>query len=121
MIGRRIGSYRILRQIGMGGMGTVHLAERADDQFRKCVALKTLRLDLVDEHSLHRFQNERQTLAVLDHPNIIKLLDGGTTADGIPYLVMEFVEGEPIHRYSRDRKPSIRQHTRPPLRPRSFS
>jgi non-specific serine/threonine protein kinase/serine/threonine-protein kinase len=109
MIGRRIGSYRILRQIGMGGMGAVHLAERADDQFRKCVALKTLRPDLIDEHSLHRFQNERQTLAVLDHPNIIKLLDGGTTGDGIPYLVMEYAEGEPIHHYCRDRKLSIRQ------------
>src|SRR5215471_14112621 len=109
MIGRRFGAYKVLRHIGMGGMGAVHLAERADDQFRKSVALKVLRPGIVDEHTLRRFQNERQTLAVLDHPNIIRLLDGGTTEDGIPYLVMEYVEGEPIDGYCRHHKLSIRQ------------
>jgi eukaryotic-like serine/threonine-protein kinase len=100
MIGRRVGVYKILRQIGLGGMGTVYLAERADDQFRKLVALKAVRPELFHEHALRRFQNERQTLAVLDHPNIIKLLDGGTTDEGAPYLVTEYVEGLPIDRYA---------------------
>ena len=99
MIGKRVGFYKILRQIGQGGMGTVYLAERADDQFRKLVALKAVRPELFNEHALRRFQNERQTLAVLDHPNIIKLLDGGTTDDGAPYLVTEYVEGQSIDRY----------------------
>ena len=109
MIGRRVGSYKVLRAIGMGGMGSVHLAERADDQFRKCVALKTIRPGLIDAQTLRRFQNERQALAVLDHPNIIKLLDGGATDDNIPFLVMEYVEGEPIDRYCRNRRLSLRQ------------
>jgi eukaryotic-like serine/threonine-protein kinase len=100
LIGKRIGLYKILRQIGLGGMGTVYLAERADDQFRKLVALKAVRPELFNEHALRRFQNERQTLAVLDHPNIIRLLDGGTTEEGVPYLVTEYVEGLPIDRYS---------------------
>ena len=77
MIGKRVGLYKILRQIGLGGMGTVYLAERADDQFRKRVALKAVRPELFNEHALRRFQNERQTLAVLDHPNIIKLWTEG--------------------------------------------
>ena len=68
-VGKRVGVYQILRQIGRGGMGAVYMAERADDQFRKCVALKTLRPELVSDPALRRFQNERQTLAVLDHPD----------------------------------------------------
>jgi non-specific serine/threonine protein kinase/serine/threonine-protein kinase len=109
MIGKRVGLYKILRQIGLGGMGTVYLAERADDQFRKLVALKAVRPELFNEHALRRFQNERQTLAVLDHPNIIKLLDGGTTEDGVPYLVTEYVEGLPIDRYCVSAGLSVRQ------------
>jgi serine/threonine protein kinase len=109
MIGRRVGAYKILRQIGIGGMGTVYLAERADDQFRKLVALKAVRPELFNEHALRRFQNERQTLAVLDHPNIIKLLDGGTTEEGAPYLVTEFVEGLPIDRYAVSAGLNVRQ------------
>jgi serine/threonine protein kinase len=109
MIGRRVGSYRVLRRIGSGGMGVVYMAERADDQFRKRVALKAMRPGLIDEHALRRFQNERQTLAVLEHPNIIKLLDGGNTEDGVPYLVMEFIEGQPIDKYCAVRKLSLRE------------
>jgi eukaryotic-like serine/threonine-protein kinase len=109
MIGKRVGLYKILRQIGLGGMGRVYLAERADDQFRKRVALKAVRPELFNEHALRRFQNERQTLAVLDHPNIIKLLDGGTTDEGVPYLVTEYVEGLPIDRYSVSAGLSVRQ------------
>jgi serine/threonine protein kinase len=109
LIGKRVGLYKILRQIGLGGMGTVYLAERADDQFRKRVALKAVRPDLFTEHALRRFQNERQTLAVLDHPSIIKLLDGGTTGEGVPYLVTEYVEGLPIDRYCVSAGLNVRQ------------
>src|SRR5207249_692127 len=97
------------RRIGSGGMGAVYLAERADDQFRKLVALKAVRPGLIDEQVLRRFQNERQTLAVLDHPAIIKLLDAGTTDDGVPYLVTEYVEGQPIDSWCATRKLSVRE------------
>src|SRR3984893_11947163 len=96
LAGRSIGSYRIIRQIGRGGMGSVYLAERADDQFRRRVAVKAVSAEFVDTETLRRFHNERQTLASLDHPNIIKLLDGGTAEDGTPYLVMDYVEGQAI-------------------------
>ena len=109
MVGKRVGLYRVLRQIGLGGMGAVYLAERADDQFRKRVALKAVRPELFNEQALRRFQNERQTLAVLDHPNVIKLLDGGTTEEGIPYLVTEYVEGQPIDRYCVSAGLNVRQ------------
>jgi non-specific serine/threonine protein kinase/serine/threonine-protein kinase len=109
MAGRRIGAYQILRQIGRGGMGAVYLAERADGEYRKRVALKAVRPGLLDEHVLRRFHNECQTLAVLDHPAIIKLLDAGTTADGVPYLVTEYVEGQPIDAYCEARKLSVRE------------
>ena len=109
MIDRQLGPYKILRRVGMGGMGAVYLAERADEQFRKRVALKAVRPGLIDDQLLRRFQNERQTLAVLDHPNIIKLLDAGTTTDGVPYLVMEYVEGQPIDEYCDSRKLSVRE------------
>jgi eukaryotic-like serine/threonine-protein kinase len=109
IIGKRVGSYKILHQIGLGGMGTVYLAERADDQFRKRVALKAVRPELFNEHALRRFQNERQTLAVLDHPNIIQLLDGGATEEGVPYLVTEYVEGQPIDCYASAAGLNVRQ------------
>jgi non-specific serine/threonine protein kinase/serine/threonine-protein kinase len=109
MVGRRFGAYRILRQIGRGGMGAVYLAERADGEFRKRVALKAVRPGLIDEHVLRRFQNERQTLAVLDHPAIIKLLDAGATEDGVPYLVTEYVEGQPIDQFCAVRRLSVRE------------
>jgi eukaryotic-like serine/threonine-protein kinase len=109
MIGRKIGCYQVLRRIGTGGMGTVYLAERADDQFRKLVALKAVRPSLMEEQVLRRFQNERQTLAVLDHPNIIKLLDAGAMEAGIPYLVTEYIEGQPIDTYCAVRKLPVRE------------
>ena len=107
MVGRAIGTYRIIRRIGRGGMGSVYLAERADEQFRRLVAIKAVNADLVDAETLRRFQNERQTLAALDHPNIIKLLDGGATEDGAPYLVMDYVDGQPIDEYCNARQLSI--------------
>src|SRR5260221_732691 len=104
LMGRTIGSYKIIRHIGRGGMGSVYLAERSDDQFRRQVAVKAVNPELVDAGILRRFHNERQTLAALDHPNIIKLLDGGTTEDGAPYLVMDYVEGQTIDEYCNSRK-----------------
>src|SRR5262249_19599795 len=91
--GQRIGAYRIVQEIGRGGMGEVYRAVRADGEFTKEVALKTVRggYDIVSV--LDRFRNERQILASLDHPNIARLYDGGTSEDRIPYLVMEFVDG----------------------------
>jgi eukaryotic-like serine/threonine-protein kinase len=92
----RIGPYDVVREIGHGGMGTVFLAMRADEQFKKRVAIKVVRRGMDTEAVLRRFRQERQILAGLDHPNIARLLDGGNTDDGLPYLVMEYVEGEPV-------------------------
>ena len=97
--GRRVGPYEILREIGQGGMGTVYLAVRADHAFRKQVALKIVRPEAGSQEVLRRFQQERQILATLDHPNIARLLDGGSTEQGLPYFVMEYVAGEPIDIY----------------------
>jgi len=97
--GTLIGSYRILREIGRGGMGTVYSAVRADDAFHKLVAIKVIRRGLDSDDIVHRFRSERQILATLDHPNITRLLDGGTTDDGLLYFVMELIEGEPIDTY----------------------
>jgi eukaryotic-like serine/threonine-protein kinase len=93
--GERVGPYRVVREIGQGGMGAVYLAVRADEEFEKRVALKLVDLGTAAE-IVRRFRAERQILAHLDHPNIAKLLDGGTTQDGRPYFVMEYVEGRPI-------------------------
>jgi tetratricopeptide (TPR) repeat protein len=101
-VGRRIGPYRLLAEIGRGGMGTVYRAVRDDDQYRKEVAIKLVQ-DQGSGFALDRFLNERQILAGLDHPHIARLLDGGTTSDGRPYLVMDLVEGEPIDAYCRRR------------------
>ncbi|HEY0404845.1 MAG TPA: serine/threonine-protein kinase [Pyrinomonadaceae bacterium] len=97
--GQRIGSYQLIREIGRGGMGTVYLAKRADEQYQKLVALKVVRRGMDTEDILRRFRNERQILAHLDHPNIAHLLDGGTTDDGLPYLVMEHVQGTPVTKH----------------------
>ena len=98
-VGQRIGPYEILREIGRGGMGTVFLAVRADDQYRKQVAIKLVNRGMDTDKILRRFVMERQILANLEHPNIARLLDGGTTHDSLPYFVMEHVEGETINRY----------------------
>ena len=107
LAGRRIGNYRIVREIGRGGMGAVYQAARADDAFRKDVAIKLIKRGLDTEDSVRRFRSERQILASLDHPNISRLLDGGTTEDGLPYLVMEYIQGEPIDQYADARKLGI--------------
>ncbi len=95
----RIGPYRMIRLIGRGGMGAVYLAARADDEYRKEVAIKLIRRGLDLDSVIRRFRHERQILANLDHPNIARLLDGGTTEDGSPYIVMEYIAGESIGAY----------------------
>jgi len=107
MLGKRLGAYRIVQEIGRGGMGSVYLAVRADDEFQKRVAIKLIRRGMDTDFIVRRFRNERQILASLDHPNIARLLDGGSTEDGLPYFVMEFVEGQPIYHYSDTHKLSI--------------
>ncbi|HEY9231040.1 MAG TPA: serine/threonine-protein kinase, partial [Blastocatellia bacterium] len=102
--GRMVGPYRLIREIGHGGMGTVFMAARADDQYRKRVAIKLVRRGMDSEQILARFRSERQILASLDHPNIARLLDGGTTDDGLPYFVMEYIEGQSIDRFCDEHK-----------------
>ena len=94
--GEQVGPYRLIREIGHGGMGTVYLAERVDEQYRATVAIKFVRGALAAPEFARRFRIERQILADLSHPNIAWLLDGGTASDGTPYLVMEYVDGQPI-------------------------
>ena len=98
-IGRRVGAYKIVDQIGAGGMGEVYCAFRADDEYRKKVAFKVVRAGQDSGFVVARFKHERQILANLDHPNIARLLDGGTTEEGVPYFVMELIEGQPIGEY----------------------
>ncbi len=109
MAGRKVGAYRILRVIGSGGMAVVYLGERDDDAFRKLVAVKMVRPGPEGGEIFHRFRNERQTLAAIDHPNIVKLLDGGSTDEGLPYLVMEYVDGVQIDQYCDLHQLSIEQ------------
>jgi eukaryotic-like serine/threonine-protein kinase len=97
--GRLVGPYRIVDEIGRGGMGEVFRAVRADGQYEKRVALKIVRAGYGTSALLERFRQERQILASLDHPGIARLLDGGTTTEGVPYLVMELVDGMPIDRF----------------------
>ncbi len=99
--GSHIGPYRIVREIGRGGMGLVLLAVRDDDAFQKYVAIKLVAPGPLHTEVLRRFRRERQILADLDHPNIARLLDGGTTEQGWPYVVMEYVEGVPLTEYCR--------------------
>ena len=107
VIGRRIGAYRIEAEIAHGGMGTVFRAVRADDEFNKQVAIKLVGGAAFSYQVAEMFRRERQVLASLEHPNIARLLDGGTTEDGNPYLVMEYVEGEPVTEYCKSRQLSI--------------
>jgi eukaryotic-like serine/threonine-protein kinase len=102
--GKRIGAYEILEEIAVGGMGAVYRAVRADGQYKQQVALKIVRSELGADFTANRFKNERQILASLNHPNIAKILDGGTTLEGVPYFVMEFVEGQRIDKYCDEHK-----------------
>ena len=107
--GQRLGAYEIEREIGRGGMGAVYVARRADEQFQKLVAIKILKRGTDTDEVLRRFRAEREILARLDHPNIAHLIDAGTTADGLPYFVMEYVEGTPITDFCAARKLHLRE------------
>lgn len=106
---RRIGPYMLDQLLGRGGMGAVHLAHRADGQFEQKVAIKLIDLPLATDLFRERFRQERQILAGLQHPYIAHLLDGGVTEDGDPYLVMEYVDGRPIHRFCEEQHLPLRQ------------
>ncbi|MGH9754051.1 MAG: serine/threonine protein kinase, partial [Blastocatellia bacterium] len=112
MIGRQVGAYKLVREIGRGGMGAVYLAVRADNQFRQRAAIKLVKRGMDTDFVIRRFRNERQILAALNHPNIARLLDGGATDDGLPYFVMEYIEGLPIHRYCDTRRLTISERLR---------
>ena len=107
--GQVIGPYKLIRKIGQGGMGAVYLASRDDDEYKKRVAIKLVKRGMDSEEVLNRFRHERQILASLDHPNIARLLDGGTTEDGLPYFVMEYIEGTPVDTYCDERRLSINE------------
>lgn len=109
VVGQRIGTYELIRPIGRGGMGSVYLAVRADDTFRKQVALKVVKRGMDTDFVLSRFRHERQILAALEHPNIARLLDGGATPEGLPFFVMEYVEGEPVTSYCTHKQLTIDQ------------
>ncbi len=109
LTGRMLGPYRVVREIGRGGMGAVYEAVRADAQFDQRVAIKTLRTGADSDAVLRRFQQERQILAALQHPNIAALYDGAITDEGLPYFVLEFVDGVPIDVYCREQKVGLRE------------
>ncbi|MEO1369694.1 MAG: serine/threonine-protein kinase, partial [Acidobacteriota bacterium] len=100
--GDEIGAYRLIERIGEGGMGTVFTALRADDAYSKRVAVKLIRRGWASDEEIRRFRSERQILADLEHPSIARLIDGGETAQGQPYLVMEYVDGQPIDAHCRE-------------------
>jgi serine/threonine protein kinase/tetratricopeptide (TPR) repeat protein len=99
LAGQNIGPYKVIRKLGQGGMGAVYLATRADQAFQKQVAIKLIKRGQDTDDVIRRFRAERQILASLEHPNITRLLDGGTTEDGLPYFVMEYIQGQPIDAY----------------------
>ena len=111
-VDQHVGPYRLVRELGRGGMGLVFLAVRDDGTFRKNVALKVLLQERVNEEFLQRFRQERQVLAALDHPNIARILDGGDTTEGMPYYVMEFVEGKPIEQYCEKQRVALAERIR---------
>jgi eukaryotic-like serine/threonine-protein kinase len=111
-IGRDVGAYRLIELIGTGGMGEVYRAGRADSAYEKQVAVKLIREGYDSAHVVQRFRNERQILASFDHPNIARLLDGGTTEAGLPYFVMELVAGEPVDAYCNRKRLDVSQRIR---------
>jgi len=108
MEGRVVGAYRLIKEIGQGGMGAVYEAERADGIFKTKAAVKLIKRGMDTASILRRFRNERQILAALNHPNIARLLDGGTTAEGLPYFVMEYIEGKPLFDFCNDNNLDIK-------------
>ncbi len=112
LIGQRIGRYRIVDIIAIGGMGTVFRGVREQGEFQQHVAIKLIHPDIATAGMIRRFQSERQALACLEHPGITRLIDGDRTADGLPYLVMELVDGASINDYCRTRRLSVESRLR---------
>ncbi len=112
LAGTRMGPYRLVSEIGRGGMGAVYLGERDDQQYRKQVAIKVVKRGMDSRDVLARFRHERQILAGLEHPYIARLIDGGTTPDGRPYFVLEYVQGRPINVYCREQSLSVEERLR---------
>ncbi len=112
IVGRHVGPYRVVEEIGRGGMGAVYLARRADEQYESLVAVKVIKRGMDTDAVVRRFRNERQILATLAHPNVARLLDGGTTEDGRPYFVMEYVEGRPLTEYCDAKELSVKERLR---------
>ena len=111
-IGKDIEAYHVISRIGRGGMGVVYRAVRVGDQFLKHVALKVVRSGIGGKGAIRRFKNERQILASLQHDNIATLLDGGTTENGLPYLIMEYIDGKPVDEYCDSRRLTIPERLR---------
>lgn len=109
LLGQRVGNYELVDVLGTGGMARVYLGRRADEEFEHEVAIKVLQAGAANEHFVQRFRAERQVLANLDHPNIAKLLDGGITDDGLPFLVMEYVRGMPVDTWCDEKRLTIRE------------
>ena len=109
LVGQRIGAYKILREIGRGGIGAVYLAQRADGAYDKLIAIKLLKRGVDTDEVLRRFFAERQILARLDHPGIVRLIDAGTTDEGLPYLAMDYVEGVPITQFVHECELSVEE------------
>ncbi len=105
--GDRLGAYEVIALIGEGGMGAVYEGQRRDEEFDQRVAIKLIQATSLNSQTLQRFQIERQILANLNHPNIARLLDGGATEQGLPYLVMEYVEGKPIVEYCQQNRLNV--------------
>jgi non-specific serine/threonine protein kinase/serine/threonine-protein kinase len=112
IVGRHVGPYRLLEELGQGGMGAVYLAERDDGRFEKQVAVKVLPATSSSPDLFRRFQMEQQILATLEHPNIAHLLDAGVSGEGLPYIVMELVAGVPLHQYCRERLVPLNERLR---------
>jgi eukaryotic-like serine/threonine-protein kinase len=102
-----VGPYRLIRQLGVGGMGQVWLAEQSEP-VRRQLAVKLIRAGMYDSSAVHRFQAERQSLALMEHPSIAKVFDAGATPQGQPYFAMEYVDGLPINQYCDDKRLGIR-------------
>jgi serine/threonine protein kinase len=106
--GSFIGPYKVLRELGGGGMGIVYQAVRADEVFHRICAIKVIRPEISTDTLLQRFRQERKILARLDHVNIARIVDGGSTSDGLPYFVMDFVDGPPINKFCSEHGLEIR-------------
>src|SRR5678816_4033924 len=112
MIGRRIGAYRLDEEIGRGGMGVVYRASRVDGEFDQTVAIKLIKRGMDTDLILKRFRRERQITAALNHPNIAYFFGGGSTEDGLPYFVMEFISGRPLYEFCDENKLGIKDRLR---------